>query len=131
MMKKLLIACSLLLTTPIFAQSKSNVQIEISEEKGVERHSYYFGSVWIHSRNYVNYRVTNTGTTPLIFQSARIGGMGYSARTNCAGGLPPKARCSFTIEFAPFFEGYHFGQFLMSFDQGYEILVNVSGQAVR
>lgn len=130
MLKKFLISCSLLLSSALFAETNS-LKIEINEDKGVERHSYYFGMVNIHSTRFINYRVTNTGTTPLQFQSASIGGIGYSARHSCTGLINPQSRCQFTIQYSPFFEGYHVGSFRLAFDQGYEILVNLSGQAVR
>lgn len=127
-MRSLLIACSLLFTANVFAATK---QIEITEEKGVERHSYYFGMVRVNSMNMVTYTVTNTGTTPLTFHSATISGIDFSAVHNCSNGLMPQQRCSFRITYAPFMEGYHAGRFYLAFDPEADIQVNVSGQATR
>lgn len=130
MLKKILLACTLLFSATAFSQTKA-ILIEMNEDKGIERHSYYFGPVRINMPSFINYRVTNTGTTPLAFQRASIGGIGFSARHSCTGVLNPQARCQFTIQYAPFFEGYNVGQFRLGFDQGYEIVVDVSGQGVR
>jgi hypothetical protein len=131
MFKTFLLLASLVFSSAIFADETKSVQLEISEEKGVDRHYYHFGSQWINTRSYINYRVTNTGTTPLVFQRAVVGGANFYARHNCTGILNPGARCQFTIEYAPFFEGYHMGYFRLSFNQGYEIHVDVSGDARR
>lgn len=128
-MKKLLIACSLLLSLPVFANDVQG-NIELSSEKGVERHYYYFGMQRVHSYSTIAYRVTNTGTTPLNMIRATIGGTNYSAATNCRT-LMPGERCSFRIDYRPFFEGYHTGRFTLSFDQDSHIVVDVSGQATR
>ena len=130
MLKKILLACTLLFSATAFSQIPDQ-SIEISEEKGVERHYYYFGQVRMNMPSFINYRVTNTGSIPLAFQRATISGIDFSARHSCTGVLLPGARCQFSIQYSPFFEGYHFGQFRLSFDQGYEILVDVSGHGVR
>lgn len=130
-MKKLLLVCSLFLALPVLANS-TNVtgDIELSSEKGVERHYYYFGTQRVYSYSSIAYRVTNTGTTPLNMLRATIGGANYRASTNCRT-LMPGERCSFRIEYNPFFEGYHTGRFLLTFDQDSQIMVDVSGQAIR
>ncbi|AUN98373.1 hypothetical protein C0V70_09700 [Bacteriovorax stolpii] len=129
-MKKLLLACSLLLSLPVFAKTNVQGNIELSSEKGVERHYYHFGVQRVHSYSSIAYRVTNTGTTPLNMIRATIGGTNYGASTNCRT-LQPGERCSFRIDYRPFFEGYHTGRFTLSFDQDSHIVVDVSGQAVR
>ena len=132
-MRNLLIACSLLFSAHAFAAKvpEQSISIEIGQEKAVERHFYNFGLQRVGSYSSVSYRVTNTGSTPLSFQDARIGGIGYSANHNCGGVLAPQERCSFRINYFPPFEGYHTGRFILSFDQGSDIVVDLSGQAVR
>lgn len=127
-MRNLLIACSLFLSANVFAGTK---QISITEDKGVERHSYYFGQVRMYGISSVTYTVTNTGTLPLTFHSATISGAGFSAQHSCSGILGPQDRCQFRIQYAPYMEGYHFGQFYLAFDPESDIVVNVSGQATR
>ncbi len=105
MLKTFLLLVTLLLSTGVFATEAKSVQVEISEEKGVDRHYYFFGTQWVNTRSYINYRVTNTGTTPLAFQRAVVGGANFYARHNCVGVLNPGARCQFTIEYAPFLNG--------------------------
>ncbi len=129
-MKKLLLICSLLLALPVFAAEKVEGNIELSSEKGVERHYYYFGMVPVNSWSTITYRVTNTGSTPLNALRATIGGANYRASTNCRT-LQPGERCSFRIDYQPFFEGYHTGRFQLTFDQDSTIVVDVSGQATR
>jgi hypothetical protein len=130
-MRNLLIACSLLFSAHAFSNVTETKSISINQEKSVERHYYNFGMQRVNSRTMVEYRVTNTGSTPLNFQNSRIFGMGFSAYHNCSGMLPPQGRCAFRIEYAPFFEGYSSGQFTLSFDQGSDIVVDLAGQAVR
>ena len=84
----------------------------------------------VNTRSYAEYRVTNTGNVPLQMQRASVMGTSFGARTNCSV-LYPRETCRFTIEFTPYFEGYHNGQFRMMFNQGYEIIVALSGQARR
>jgi hypothetical protein len=132
-MRNLLIACSLFFSAHAFAAKATDSvkSIEISQDKAVERHYYNFGMQRVGMPVFVTYRVTNTGSTPIFFQNARIGGIGFSANHNCTGVLVPSQRCSFRIQYAAPFEGYHSGQFVMSFDQGSDIVVSLSGQAVR
>lgn len=137
-MKRLLVACSLLLSSALFASDSistktTDLEIEISSshDKEVDHLSYNFGTLPTGSFRAVNYYLTNTGNQPLYFRNARLSGPGYFARHNCGGVLPQRGRCQFTIEFAPFYEGYYSGQFMMSFDSNYSVIVNLYGQAFR
>ena len=118
-------------TSAVFANEAKSIQLNISEEKAVDRYLYYFGSQWVNTRSIINYQVTNTGSTPLVFQRATISGASFYARHSCSGILNPGSKCKFAIEYAPIFEGYHSGTFRLGFDQGYEIRVDVSGDARR
>ena len=135
-MKRLIIACALLLSSALFAdtiQSRTNdIQISAdSADKNVDRLYYNFGTIPQGSMSYVNYYVTNVGERPLFFREARLSGPGYFARHNCGGVLPPRGgRCTFTIEFAPYYQGYYTGQFMMAFDQ-YTVIVDLAGQAYQ
>ncbi|MBY0415804.1 MAG: choice-of-anchor D domain-containing protein [Bdellovibrionales bacterium] len=132
-MRSLLIACSLLFSAHAFSATtvSASKSITITEDKGVERHSYYFGMVRVNSVNTVTYTVTNTGTTPLTFHSASVSGIGFSGVHSCSGVLAPKDWCQFRIQYAPYMEGYHVGQFYLAFDPESDILVNISGQTTR
>lgn len=106
-------------------------QIELNNQNALERHSYYFGNVNVNFKSNVRYKVTNTGTTPLVFQRATISGASFDAYHNCIMGLKPKEVCYFTIEFWPAFESLYYGRFDLQFDQGSEIMVDVTGRGVR
>ena len=107
----------------------ANSQIHLTQENAVEYHSYYFGNVRVGSSNPVAYKVTNDGTSDLVFQKATIQGMFYTAYHNCNKTLAPKATCSFTVYYSPLFEGYHYGAFRLVFDQGNEIHLDLTGWA--
>lgn len=106
------------------------VLIELSDNKEVDRLFTNFGTLRVGSFSYANYNLTNTGNQPLYFRDARIYGAGFFARHNCRV-LPPRGRCSFTIEFQPYFEGFHSGQFVLAMDPGYTVVVDLQGHAVR
>lgn len=132
-MKTLILLSSLLFSAHAFStETVSTKEITISEEKATDTFSYYFGSIRVNQRSFVNYRITNTGSTPLDYQWERMqGDASYRATTNCFGTLYPGQRCSFTIEYAPYFQGPSSGLFEMQFAQGYGVRVYVSGNAVR
>lgn len=132
-MKTLILLSSLLFSAHAFsAESIPTKNIEISEEKAVDQFSYYFGTIRVNQRSFVNYRITNTGSTPLDYQWGRMqGDPSFRATTNCFGTLYPGQRCSFTIEYAPYFQGVNSGLFEMQFAQGYGVRVYVSGNARR
>ncbi|MBC7712884.1 MAG: hypothetical protein H7177_06070 [Rhizobacter sp.] len=136
-MKLLLIACSLLLSSALIAQDSvqtTTTDIQVSADnadKNIDRLYYNFGTIPVNAVSYASYTVTNVGNQPLAFRQARIAGPGYYARTNCNVVLYPGMRCGFTIEFRPYFQGYSSGQFMMSFDPNYSVIVDLAGQAVR
>lgn len=132
-MKTLILLSSLLFSAYAFSnEAVPTKEITISEEKAVDQFSYYFGTIRVNQRSFVNYRITNTGTYPLNYQWGRMyGDPAFRATTNCFGTLNPGQRCSFTIEYAPYFQGVSSGTFEMQFDQGYGVRVYVSGNAVR
>ncbi len=124
-----------MLSSALFAnvtreENQPSVTVEISDNKEVDRLFTNFGTVRVNSFSYVNYTVTNTGNQVLQFRDARIYGANYRARHNCRT-LPPRARCTFTIDYTPFFEGWHTGQFTLSLDPGYMVVVDLQGNAVR
>ena len=96
-----------------------------------QRLSHYFGIVDVNSYNYVDFVVTNRGTTFLGFEGAYIRGTDLRASTNCSRGLMPNEQCGFTIVYNPFFEGYHSGVFELYFSEGNEIVVDTWGEARR
>ncbi len=132
-MKTLILLSSLLFSAHAFSTETVMIKdIEISEEKAVDQFSYYFGTVRVNQRSFVSYRITNTGSTPLDYQWGRmLGDSSFRARTNCFGTLLPGQRCNFTIEYSPYFQGYHSGMFEMQFAQGYGVRVYVRGNAVN
>jgi hypothetical protein len=136
-MKLLIIACSLLLSSVLFAQetnSSKTTDIQISSDnadKNLDHIFYNFGMIPVNTVQYANFTVTNIGNQPLYFRQARISGPGYYANTNCNQILIPGQRCFFTIEFRPWYEGFSSGQFMMSFDSSYTVIVDLTGQAFR
>lgn len=139
-MKKLIILCTLILSSLAFANDTISapnavVEVEINQDMGsdkgsVEQLYYNFGMIPVNMRTFVTYNVNNTGTYPLYAQNAYIQGGGhFGARHNCRV-LYPGQRCQFTLEFMPFYEGFHVGDFVLTFDQA-QIRVRMSGHAVR
>lgn len=133
-MKKLIILCSLMFATLAMAEVKTNVQdlqIEVTEEKGVQQqYNYNFGVIPVNAVARHNIRINNTGSVPLYFQQASLYGQGFRAQHGCYGVLYPRQACMLTIEFAPFWEGHHNGQFAIYFDQA-QIYFNLNGFARR
>jgi hypothetical protein len=139
-MKNLCIVFSLILSNVLFADSEikninldtdSAISIESTENKEVDRLFFNFGLISVGAYRFQNFYLTNTGRVPLFFRSARLSGPGFFVRHNCGGVLPIRGQCNFTIEFSPFYEGMYSGQFMMSFDPGYSVIVNLQGQAFR
>jgi len=129
-MKHLIIGCFFALT-PFLAQAQN---IEIHTGQGQfqtqDSKSYNFGRVWINTRSVVRFNVTNTGDQPLTFKRASISGSAFGASHNCAQGLAPKQKCSFSVEFWPAFEGIYSGQFVLNFVED-QIVVNLWGEGTR
>ena len=108
-------------------------QLQITSNSEVQpkaRYSHDFGLVWVNQRAYTNYTVTNTGTTPLSFKDAIIYGGDFSAYHSCNKILMPNDKCSFEITYWPIFEGFHSGQFILSFIED-RIIVDLWGRAQR
>lgn len=130
----LLVALSTLLTN---SQAFASIELQIQAadaptmERKVERYSYNFGRVPLYSSLYARYKLTNTGTTPLTFQQARIGGAGYSADHTCTGILQPQNVCQFTIRYNPVFDGLSSGRFILSFVENLDIVVDLWGEGYR
>jgi asparagine N-glycosylation enzyme membrane subunit Stt3 len=130
-MKNLFFVLAIVFSSLAFANHPKAIKLELNQEKATDFHYYNFGIVPVNYRTFVDYTVTNTGTTPLFFQRATIAGAYFGAYHTCRNGLMPNQQCAFRIEYWPTLDGYHTGQFYLTFDQGSEILVNVSGQANR
>ena len=126
-MKKLFVF--LMLAIPFFSMAASH--LSLNSTTGVEYLSYYFGQVQMNTTTSVTYKVTNTGTTPLVFQSAAISGIGYDAYHTCKNGLAPKATCNFEIIFWPTMPGFMTGRFDLPFEQNTEFVVDLTGDSVR
>ena len=118
----------------VFALGAQAGQVSVSQEGktvGTEGyHSYNFGTQWTHSRSFVRFTVTNTGTTPLTYRNAIIYGADFRASHSCVNGLLPNERCSFEVEYWPMFEGQSSGRFILNFVED-EIVVDLWGQARR
>ncbi len=102
-----------------------------NSESLIERHRYFFGSVILMQTYSVRYTVTNTGTTPISFKSARISGFEYNAYHTCQRILLPTEKCSFRIDYRPMFEGVSSGMFQLLFHEDTGIQVDVLGQGIR
>ena len=132
-MKKLILLCSILFSAYAFAQVEVTElnEIEIGQDKEVERHWHNFGMVRVNTRSYASYGLKNTGTTPMTFVSARISGIDFYASHNCGGVLEPQERCIIRIEFAPFSQGYKTGALLFTYVEDYQLYFDLSGNATR
>ena len=124
---------TLLTTSQAFASIELQIQtaVSASTERQIERYSYNFGRVPLYSSQYARYKLTNTGTTPLTFQQARIGGSGYSADHTCTSILQPQEVCQFTIRYNPVFDGLSSGRFILSFVENLDIVVDLWGEGYR
>ncbi len=133
-MKKLIILCSLMFTTFAVAEVKTispEIQIEVTEEKNAQQqYNYNFGVIPVNARARHNVRINNTGNRPLYFRDAAMYGQGFGAGHNCWGVLNPRQACLVTLDFIPYWEGYHNAQFAIYFDQA-QIFFNMSGFARR
>ena len=136
-MKTILLLAALLLGSVTFANT--NVEItakttavdEVSAKRAVDQYAYNFGYVRVYTRQYVSYTLTNTGTTPLTFSRAMIGGAGFDAYHTCNGVILPSQKCSFDIIFQPMSEFHHNGRFILSFMENLDIVVDVYGIGTR
>lgn len=147
-MKTLLLLASFILSTSAFAAQNINISVAnkmVAQDvtpaptnpptpapvRTVDRYSYNFGSVRVGMTQYIRYTLTNTGTTPLTFDRALIGGIGFDAYHSCDVTLQPNEKCSFEISYNPPFEGMHSGQFVLSFVENLDIVVDLWGSGTR
>lgn len=138
-MKTLLLLASFILGTSAFAATNMdiNIQAPVSQEvkavqpRSADYYSFNFGFVRIYTTQYIRYTMTNTGTTPLTFRRALIGGIGFDAYHSCAGQLMPGQRCTFDISFTPQNEFGHSGRFILSFVEDLDIVVDLYGTGSR
>lgn len=129
---------TLVLGVSVWAAAEINISVNTTEkqeigalERTVERYHYNFGLVRVNSTQYVQYTVTNSGTTPLTFDRALIGGMGFDAYHSCDAVLAPNAKCKFEISYNPPFEGMNSGRFILSFKEDLDLVFDVTGTGSR
>lgn len=131
---------TLLLATIATASPQIDIQVQAPlqsdtdnafNQRAIDRYHHYFGRVLLHSSAHATYRLTNTGTTPLTFQTASISGIGYSASHNCTGLLMPHQTCEFSMRFRPTMEGFRSGRFILSFVENLDIWVSLTGEGYR
>ncbi len=131
-LKAALISFLFLFQSTGFAQE--NV-IELNSGPEVTDNTFFyfnFGRVTPNMATYARYSVKNAGTSTLRFLRASIlGSFDYDAYHSCSKGLLPLQTCWFEIRYWPGFEGFHTARFVISFDQGNNIIVDVMGQAAR
>lgn len=140
-MKTLLLLATLIVSTSAWAAqnfnlSASSSNVEISDvtpasARTVDRYGYNFGLVVIGTTKYVTYTLTNTGTTPLTFERAIINGARFDAYHSCDISLQPNQKCRFEISFNPLFVGVQSGQFVLSFIENLDIVVDLWGNGSR
>ena len=130
--QNIVLGLSLFISVSASAQNHASVDISADSTgySAQSRQSYNFGVVWLNTRQYVKYTVTNTGDEPLTFKQARISGSAFDAYHNCGKGLQPKEKCNFTITFWPAFSGLYSGTFVLSFVQD-QIIVDLWGEGRR
>lgn len=117
-------------------ESDQQISIGVSENGAqILRNSFFyynFGRVMTGTLHTARYTVTNTGTLPLRFLRATIGGsIDFDGYHSCSNGLQPKQVCWFEIRYWPAFEGWDHGRFVIAFDQENTITVDLSGDAYR
>jgi hypothetical protein len=118
----------------LFFSSSVFAQLEVTNSQSEKKTSYFyhnFGRVMSGSSHYVRYNVKNTGTSPLVFLKAQIGGPFYNAYHSCKNGLEPQKSCWFEIRYWPLNEGWYTGRFTITFDQDNKIVVDLSGESYR
>lgn len=136
-MKTILLLASLLLSSAAFAHTTVEIKVkpvvsgDVRVQRTVDRYSYNFGQVRLYTSQYVTYTLTNTGTTPMTFSQALIGGAGFDAYHNCTGAIQPNEKCSFEIIFQPMSEFASSGRFILSFVEDLDIVVDVFGIGSR
>ena len=137
-MKTIAFLASFILSTSVWAATNMDINVKASvkaqdttAERTVDRYYYNFGMVRMYSTQYIRYTLTNTGTTPLTFDRALIGGPGYDAYHSCTGVLNPNEKCSFEISFSPVFEYGASGRFILSFIENLDIVVDLYGTGTR
>lgn len=132
-----LLALSLVASFVMAAQAAEVYQVQLSsnldvmQPQSTQYLSYYFGVNWVHTRRVARFDVMNTTAAPLTFAQAYITGPGFGAVHSCSGVLMPQQHCWFEIEYWPYFEGVHYGRFVLSFVEGSNVAVNVWGEARR
>lgn len=134
-MKKMIFAFLTALCVNVTVNAATSVQVIPTTEtqesvQPMDTGSYWFGRVYVNSRNVVRYTVTNTGDEPLDYASSNIWGMFLEAYHNCNRTLRPKEQCQFEIVYWPAFEGHHNGEFALNFKQD-SIQIHVWGEAAK
>ncbi len=127
------------ITFMLNVQARASIEIKVEDfsppseiqQRVIDRYSYNFGRVWLNSSQYASYRLTNTGSTPLTFQSASVSGIDFSASHSCVGKLAPQQVCRFDIRYSPFFAGFNSGRFILSFIENLDIVVDLWGEGYR
>jgi len=136
-MKTILLVASLLLGSISFAHPNIEIKAQpaavsgLDVQRTVDHYSYNFGYVRLYSTQWISYTLTNTGTTPMTFAQALIGGAGFDAYHTCGGVLLPNERCRFDISFSPMNEFASSGRFILSFQENLDIVVDLFGIGQR
>lgn len=133
MFSKFFLICGLLIS--VYSQAQASISVTPVDEQALiqpleSSFLYYnFGRQFVGSIRYARYDVTNTGTSPLQFNSAIISGsFDFAGYHNCTKGLLPGQQCIFEISYRPAFEGFDTGRFSISFSGNNTIVVDLRGE---
>jgi len=115
-----------------YAGSTSHKDSQKIEVQGDTQYlSYYFGRVPLNSRQSVSYTLSNlSDKSDVKIERITIGGMFYSADTNCPDILKPGQKCLTSIAYWPSFEGSHHGELVWYTSDGI-IVLSLWGDAYR
>ena len=126
---------SLLLSFFMYSQvalASSVIPLEVSgtQTNSIQRLSYNFGRVMVHSISQVIFRVSNTGTADIQRERFSMSGADFRAYTDCPVIMPPHESCSLKIVYTPMTVGSDYGQMQMIFnDSG--IVIDLYGQSYQ
>ena len=93
--------------------------------------SEFYGNVPMNFMEARAWSITNNGQSSIYFDRIIIRGVMFSARTNCPAMLMPQQRCTVEADFQPFAQGYFTGELDITFIQGGNIFIDLSGYGVR
>ena len=122
---------------PHMGQAENLIEIRALSQEGdslavnQDQHlSYYFGSVPLHTRPVVTYKVSNNSDKPLGVKGITLSGAGFDQYNNCPSVLEARKYCLTRIAFWPHWIGPHLGHLVWALEDG-NIFLNLWGDGVQ